>query len=418
MVGHRRAEKRFEEEERRRRLPAEGEPLPRVALRAERHGRHPWVYRRMLREPEEPLEPGQLVEAVARDGRFVGRGFYNPRSEIALRLLTDDPAVFPGEAWFRARVAEAVRLRHDVLRLPDRTDAYRVVHAEADGLGGLVVDRFADVLAVELFSAGMHRHAAWVRAALASAFPDAAVVVRADHRVERQEGVKMDGGAPPEPARALAVREGPARFEIDLRRGHKTGFFLDQRDNRARMAELCRGEDLFDGFCYTGGFAVHAALAGAASVLAVDLDEDAVEVALRNKQLNALGASVSFRHGNVFDVLRGLRQSGRRFSRMVLDPPKLAHARGETGRALAAYKDMNRLGMQCLQPGGVLLSCSCTGLVQEGEFLEALRYAASEARAELQVMHVAGAAPDHPWTARFPEGRYLKAVFSRVVPRT
>ncbi len=249
MVGHRRAEKRFAEEDRRRRLPQEGEPLPRVELRGERRSRHPWVYRRMIRPPREPLDPGQLVEAVDRSGRVAGRGFFNPHSEIALRVLSDDPTVFPGEAWFRARVAAAARLRHDVLRLPDRTDAYRVVHAEGDGLSGLVVDRFGDVLVAELFSAGMGRHFAWVRAALEAAFPGLAVVVRADHRVERQEGAKMDGGLPPGVPRTLVIAEGSARFEVDLRRGHKTGFFLDQRENRARMAELCRGENLFDGFC-------------------------------------------------------------------------------------------------------------------------------------------------------------------------
>jgi 23S rRNA (cytosine1962-C5)-methyltransferase len=369
----------------------------------------------MLREPAAPVEPGQLVEVVARDGRFAGRGLYNANSEIALRVLADDPSVFPGEAWFRERIAAAVRLRHDALRLPARTDAYRVVHAEADGLSGLVVDRLANVLVVELFSAGMHRHLAWIRAALEAALPGLAIVVRADHRVEKQEGVRMDGPAPA--GNRLVIREGPAKFEVDLRRGHKTGFFLDQRENRARMAALCRGEDLFDGCCYTGGFAVHAALSGAASVLAVDLDEDAVEVAERNKRLNTLGGNVSFQHGNVFDVLRGFKQSGRRFTRMVLDPPKLAPSKAELERALVAYRDMNRLGMQCLQPGGILLSCSCSGLVGEPEFLETLRHAASESRAELQVLHVDGAGPDHPWTARFPEGRYLKAVFSRVVPR-
>jgi 23S rRNA (cytosine1962-C5)-methyltransferase len=415
MVSRRRAEKQFELEEQRRRLPQEGEPLPRVELRVDRHSRHPWIYRRMLREPDGGLEPGQLVEVVARDGRFAGRGLYNPNSEIALRILTDDPAVFPGETWFRDRVADAVRLRHDALRLPARTDAYRVVHAEGDGLSGLVVDRLANVLVVEPYSAGMHRHLDWVRSALVAALPGLEIVVRADHRVEKQEGVRMDGTAPAEGH--LVIREGPAKFEVDLRRGHKTGFFLDQRENRARMAAWCRGEDLFDGCCYTGGFAVHAALSGAASVLAVDLDEDAVAVAQRNHRLNGLGGSVLFQHGNVFDVLRGFKLSGRRFTRMVLDPPKLAPTKADLERALVAYRDMNRLGMQCLAPGAILLSCSCSGLVGEADFLETLRHAASEARADLQILHVDGAGPDHPWTARFPEGRYLKAVFSRVVPR-
>jgi 23S rRNA (cytosine1962-C5)-methyltransferase len=416
MVSGRRFDK-MAEDEARRRLPREGEGLPRVALRGERHSRHPWIFRRMLRDPGPGLAPGQLVEAADRGGRFAGRGFYNPNSEIALRILTDDPAVFPGEAWFRDRLAEAVRLRHDVLRLPEQTDAYRVVHAEGDGLSGLVVDRFADVLVAEFFSAGMHRHWDWIRPALAAAFPGLSIVTRADWRVEKQEGVKMEGPASPAASRRLAIREGPATFEVDLRRGHKTGFFLDQRENRARMAAFCRGQELFDGFCYTGGFAVHAALAGAAAILAVDLDEEAIAGAERNKRLNGLGEAVAFQHGNVFDVLRGLRQGGRRFSRMVLDPAKLALSRDEIPKALTAYKDMNRLGMQCLVPGGVLLSCSCSGLVQEAEFLEALRYAASEARVDLQVLHVGGAAPDHPWATRMPEGRYLKAVFSRVVPR-
>jgi 23S rRNA (cytosine1962-C5)-methyltransferase len=307
-----------------------------------------------------------------------------------------------------------VRLRHDILRLPDCTDAYRVVHSEGDGLSGLVVDRFGAVLVAELFSAGIHRYWTWIAEALDAAYPGAEIVVRADRRSEKLEGLKMDGRPPSEKARDVVIQEHGTKFHVDLRRGHKTGYFLDQRENRQRLAALSRGRELFDGFCYTGGFALHAARAGAKHVEAVDLDEDVVAIGEKNRALNGLDGKVDFRHGNVFDVLREYRTSKRRFSRMVLDPAKLAIARHELPKALGAYRDMNRLGMQCLERGGVLLSCSCTGLISEGDFLEALRSSADEARLDLQIFHIAGAAPDHPFVARMPEGRYLKAVFARV----
>lgn len=217
--------------------------------------------------------------------------------------------------------------------------------------------------------------------------------------------------------RKLIVREGPARFHVDLRRGHKTGFFADQREHRARLAELCRGAELFDGCCYSGGFAVQAALAGAKQVEAVDLDENAVAVAEENLKLNGVEGKVRARHANVFDVLRDHRAARRKFARVVLDPPKLAVTREERPKALEAYQDMNRLGMQCLEDGGVLVSCSCTGLVGEEDLLGVLREAAAEANKDLQVFHVGGASPDHPWSIHMPEGRYLKVVFSRVRPR-
>jgi 23S rRNA (cytosine1962-C5)-methyltransferase len=182
------------------------------------------------------------------------------------------------------------------------------------------------------------------------------------------------------------------------------------------MAAYCAGQTVFDGFCYTGGFGLSAALAGAKSVEAVDLDEDVIKIANRNRTLNEIGDQLSFKHGNVFDILRDRRSAGTKYSRMILDPAKLTTSRHEIPKALSAYADMNRMGMQCLEPGGVLLSCSCTGLVSEEDFLMALRAAATEANVELQILGVFGAPADHPWAIRTPEGRYLKAVFSRVTP--
>lgn len=414
-----RIERRQERERREEsvyRLPAPGSALPQIVLIERRPGHHPWIFRRMLEEPKQRVIPGALVECVTRDGRRVGCGYYNANSEITLRLLSEDPRVVPDGEWFARRIADAVAFRHDVLKLPETTDAYRVIHSEGDGLSGLVVDRLANVLVLELYSAGPFRHLPWIQAGLRACFPDAEQVVRADARSEKYEGVAMDGPPPSENACELTVREGAARFHVDLRKGHKTGFFADQREHRARLAELSRGHELFDGCCYSGGFAIQAALAGAKRVEAVDLDEKAIAVAESNGKLNAVTDRVTFAHGNVFNVLREHRAARKRFARMVLDPPKLAVSKSELPKALQSYKDMNRQGMQCVEAGGVLLSCSCTGLVSELDLIGVLRDAASEARADLQIFGVGGASPDHPWAARMPEGRYLKVIYSRVRP--
>ena len=396
-------------------LPSVGDPLPVIELRTRHGSGHPWVFRRMVGDPHMELDPGTLVEVIDKTGQFLGRGFYNPYSEIAIRLLTRDRGEFPDRRWFIGAITRAVRLRHDVLGLPKQCDAYRLIHSEGDGLSGLIADKYGKSIVLELFSAGMHRHLEWLRQGFAENFPDHEIVVRSDHRTERLEGLKMDG--PPPQAREIVIQENNLKFHVDLRRGHKTGFFLDQRDNRQRLGALCAGQDVFDGFCYTGGFALAAALAGAKSVEAVDLDEKAIAIANENRILNNVGENLSFIHGNVFDVLRNRRASGKTFSRIILDPAKLAASRPEIPKALSAYADMNRLAMQCIQPGGILLSCSCTGLVSEENFMEALRASAAEANVELQIVAVHGAGSDHPWAVHVPEGRYLKAVFCRVMRR-
>jgi len=393
-----------------------GPKLPRVELRSYPQNRHPWVFRRMVAGEHPELPPGALVEVVDRDGEFFGYAFYNANSEIALRILSYERSQPVNAQWFRDKIARAVEFRHDVLKLPARNDAYRVVHSEGDGLSGLVVDRLGSVLVLELFSAGMHRNLGWIQAALKTHYPNLTQIVRADQRSEKHEGLEMDGPPPPESLREVVIHEANLKFRVDLRDGHKTGFFTDQRENRVRTAELCRGEDVFDGFCYTGGFAMAAALHGAKRVEAMDLDENAVAIAERNQELNGIGPNLQFRHGNVFHRLRDMRATNTQFARMILDPSKQAIARHEINKALDAYCDMNRMGMQCVKPGGILVSCSCTGLVSEEMFLDVLRAAAGEAGVELQILAVTGAAADHPFAIRVPEGRYLKVVYSRVLP--
>lgn len=385
-----------------------------MILRYRRPSQHPWVYRKLLGPAPTRLDPGALVELRTPEGEFVGRGFYNANSEITYRQLVQDVRERPDAAWFRQRIAEAVRFRRELLGLDRESTAYRLVHGEGDGLSGLVVDRLGDVLVAELFAAGMRRHWTWIQAALSAEFPGAAVLARGDTRAEELEGVSLSAPAPP--VDRCEVVEHGLIYEVDLRHGHKTGFFADQREHRRRAAELCRGEDVLDACCYTGGFALSALRGGARSVEAIDLDEVALETARRNARRNGYkgDAPLTFRHINVFDHLRNCMEKGRRYDRIILDPPKMAATRDDVRKARAGYADMNRMAIECLRDGGILITCSCSGLVSEEVFLTLLGNVAGRARCDLQVFAVGGAGPDHPFSAHAPEGRYLKVVYARV----
>lgn len=389
--------------------------LLRVRLKTVRKSLHPWIFEGMLKHPAAFPAPGALVEVADRDGRFAGRGIYNPRSRIALRILTDDPNEMLDEAFFRRRIEQALRFRRETLKLDEATDAYRIVHAEADGLSGLMIDRFASVVVVQAHSAGYVKIMPWITSALRDLLPECRTVVRAAAKAEAQEGVSLKScETPVEGLPQIVIASHGLKMRVDLKSGHKTGFFLDQRDNRLRFAGLTAGAETLDLCCYTGGFALAALKGGAKSAVGVDLDEEALPVASENARLNGLPAE--FVHMNVFDYLRNCVARKRQFGAVALDPSKLAQVREEIPRALAMYRDMNALAMQVTRPGGILLTCSCSGLIGEAEFLAELSRAAAIAGCDLQIFHIDGAAPDHPFTASFPEGRYLKAVFARVYP--
>ncbi|MBI2922738.1 MAG: class I SAM-dependent rRNA methyltransferase [Planctomycetes bacterium] len=382
-------------------------PRPVITLRVPGSRGHLFYYRKMVLKPDARIEPGELVDVVDNRGGFVGTGFFNPRSEIAVRLLStarDDSADF-----LTRRLREAVAFRHELLKLPASTDAYRLCHAEGDGLTGLVVDRFGSVVVAQLFSRGWFRRLDEVKRALGAVASGAAVHAIADEKAASFEGFTLPPAPPPAP---VVVTENGAKFRVNFATGHKTGFFCDQRDNRRLVGELARGRAALDLCCYTGGFAVHAALGGARNVTAVDLDEDALETGKRNAKLN--GVSVDFRHADVFDFLRALPETPSH-DLVVLDPAKLARNRLELGKARRAYHDMNALAFRAVARGGVFVTCSCSGLVGEAEFLEIVREAARQAGREYRVFRVAGAGADHPVSTLFPEGRYLKAVFGTVI---
>jgi 23S rRNA (cytosine1962-C5)-methyltransferase len=385
--------------------------LPAVRLRIARRSAHPWVFQKMVEKPAARLPGGSVVDVLDRDGRWVGRGFYNGHSRIALRVLTADPAEAIDDAFFERRLGRALALRRDWLRLDDVADAYRLVFSEGDDLSGLVVDRFGPVLVLEFFAAGMYRFRPVIQEVLSRQFPGSSFYWFAEEHVQKQESFDCRGPEPPAPG---VITENGLRFRVAPGGKHKTGFFLDQRDNRRALASFCAGRRVLDLCCNTGGFSVYAKVLGKAEeVVGVDLDEQALALARQNANLNQ--ARVRFVQADLFSWLRDVLPSGERFDVVVLDPSKQTRDREAVGFALKRYLDMNRLALQAVAPGGILLTCSCTGLVGEAEFLEAVRRAAWQAGRSVQVLHVGGAGADHPFLLHVPEGRYLKAVFCRVL---
>jgi 23S rRNA (cytosine1962-C5)-methyltransferase len=384
--------------------------VKRVRLRTTRAGGQPVVFRKMVAAADPGTGNGDVVEVVDDRGRVLGRGFYNRRSELAVRILERGEGPDLDEAWLRDRLARCVALRRDVLGLDRSGDAWRAVNSEGDGLSGLVVDRFADVLSVQILALGWYRRAVEVKDALKALFRPRAVVVRGDPAVEKIEGFRVLGGAGDE-GRA-EIREHGVRYLVDAARGHKTGFFLDQRDHRRRLMERAKGRRVLDLCCYSGGFSLAAAKGGAARVRGVDLDEEAVSLARENAKLNAATGSVSFEHGDAFDALRAAKPGEHEI--VVVDPPKLAADREGLPAALKKYEDINALAFEKVAPGGLVVSCSCSGLVSEGDFLAVLSRAALRSNREVRVLEIGGAAPDHPWSLSHSQGRYLKVVWSAV----
>jgi 23S rRNA (cytosine1962-C5)-methyltransferase len=386
------------------------EPLPQVRLKIERRSSHPWVFQKMAEKPAARLPPGTVVDILDRNSQWVGRGFYNGHSRIALRVLTADPDEAVDAAFFARRIERCVLLRRGWLNLDAVSDAYRLVHAEGDGLSGLVVDRFGSTLVMEFFSAGMYRFREAVGEALLAHYPGARFYWFAEEHVQKQESFDCREPEPPPPE---VITEHGVRFRVAPGTKHKTGFFLDQRDNRRLLASFCGGKRVLDLCCNTGGFAVYArALGGAEEAVGVDLDEQALALARQNANLNQ--ARVRFVQADLFPWLRETTANGQRWDVVVLDPAKQTRDREEVGYALKRYLDMNRLALQAVAPGGIFLTCSCTGLVSEADFLETLRRAAWQAGRQVQVLHTSGAGPDHPFLVHVPESRYLKAIFCRV----
>ena len=335
-----------------------------------------------------PPRPGDIVNVYDAAGQLLGRGLFNPASEIALRILTrrDEPV---DAAFWRKRLGAAAALRSK-LGLPEVTDAYRLVHAEGDGLSGLIAERYADFLVFEVFSLGMYQRIDDISRALTEVLPPPSsldragqasdrwqMLVRADERIQARERFRVM--PPPEhQSTRVVIREHGLRYRVDMAAGHKTGFFCDQRDNRRRFASLCQSADVLDCCCYSGGFGLAARLLGhAREVTSVDLDEAAIAIAKDNANLNQ--TRINHVHADAFAYLRQMIANGRQYDAMVLDPPKFAVTRAEYDDALQRYHDLNVLATQVVRPGGVLLTCSCSGLVSSDAFTQVIQRAAHRA---------------------------------------
>jgi 23S rRNA (cytosine1962-C5)-methyltransferase len=368
---------------------------------------HPFVRRGIVsRAPR--LPNGTLVTLHSPEGVILGDGFWNGHSDIAVRRLTDGDARFD-EAALDAALDRAVALRAAMPELAASTDAYRVIHSEGDGLSGLIVDRYGDVLVLELYSAGwlgwLERVIPALHARLGTRHHRASM----SERTARLEGVAPHESASADCPRRLKLREHGARFHVDLQSGHKTGFFCDQRDNRHDVAAWAQG-DVLDLCCYTGGFAVGVARAGRAdSITAVDLDEQALAVARENLDLNQVRAQLV--HADAFDWLRQVGGAGRRFDTIILDPPKFIPSRKELETGRGKYHDLNRLAFSVLKPGGRMLTCSCSGLLPRHELQALVTGAARKAGCSARLLRGTGAGADHPVLLECPETEYLKALW-------
>lgn len=372
---------------------------------------HPSIWPKMIGPVSRDAQAGDLVQVLGREGRPFGWGFWNPKSRMPLRIFSHREEELD-ESFFLEAIRRAAALRREVHRLDETTEAYRAIHGDADFLPGMVADKFGDVMSVEITNlAAWQRLPVWLPH-LHEAFGTNRVVVRVDPHLAGVEGIPKHGGQASDDVRTAKITESGIRYEVDCRDGHKTGFFCDQRDNRARFGKLAEGRSVLDLCCYTGGFSISAALAGAGEVTAVDLDEDAIAMAKRNANLNQV--KVRFTHADAFTWMRTMLANGRKWDLVIADPPKFIHGR-EDDTGVAKYADINKLALQLVEPGGMLVTCSCSGQLSADAFEGIVTGAAHRQNRRLQIFDRTGAGIDHPTLSNYPESRYLKLLWSRVL---
>ena len=399
-----------------------------------RPSRHPNIFRKRIERAEGNPQPGDWVAVYATDmdpnenqqkhePLLFGYGIYNPRSEVAVRLYfwqTQRPTL----ADWDALLSQAVHLRHHTLQIPKTTNAYRVLHGESDGFPGLVVDRYGDCLSAEVFSLGMAQRATEILERLHPLLGTKHALVRPSPQFTSQEGgIWQDSKSEHFPA-YVTIEENQVKYRIHFGTGHKTGFFCDQRENRAILASHAAGKSVLDVCCYSGGFSVAAAKSGQATeVVGVDLDEEALVMAKKNADINDV--RVRYVHADAFAYMRDMARNNKQFDILVLDPPKLIRSRTELEEGTRKHIDLNRLAIQLVKPGGILLTCCCAGLLDGPSFMQVVQSAAratgtnpdgTRARGRVvQIFETRSAAMDHPVATHCPETGYLKAYWCRIL---
>jgi 23S rRNA (cytosine1962-C5)-methyltransferase len=379
-------------------------------------GRHPWVLDSAVAKIEGDAQDGDIIDLVSEKGKFIARGIYNSLSRIRMRLYTWDAGQAIDEQFWRRRLEEAVEFRRELGYL-EPSAACRVVFSESDGLSGLIVDRYADYLAVQPTALAIARRLDVLVPVLVELLRPRGIVIRNERGIAQTEGVELAEGlhwgqAPDGP---VFITEHGIRYGVDLTTGQKTGFYVDQRENHRAAAAYCDNKRVLDMFSYSGGFALSASiLGGAREIIAVDTSEKAIALARANAELNGV-SNVQFRTGEAFQTLDELVATGERFGVVILDPPKFARSRASLDDALAAYHRLNRMGVLALEPGGILVTCSCSGHVTREDFVHMLSGVAQRTGRQIQVLEQRGAAPDHPVSATCLETEYLKCFICRVL---
>ena len=395
------------------------------------YGRHPWVRDSAVARVEPVLSAptgvdandlarydGAMVDLLNDKGVFIARGFFNSRSHIRVRLYSWLETESLNADFFRARIERAIALRTEIGYEggPRESTATRLVFSEVDGLSGLVVDRYGDYVVIQATSFAIAERLETIVPVLFELVQPKGILLRTDRSSSKWEGFELEDGKVwgEAPSGPIVIEENGLKFEIDLREGQKTGFFLDQRENRLTAAKYLKGRRVLDMFCYTGGFALAAAKEGAVDVLGIDGSKKAIGHARHNAELNQL-TNCRFDDGDAFKTIEAYQAEGRKFGGIILDPPKFAPSRSKVNDALMAYHRLNRTALDLLEPGGILVTCSCSGSVTREDFVLMLSGVAQKSGRHIQILEQRGAAPDHPFAATCLETEYLKCLICRVV---
>jgi 23S rRNA (cytosine1962-C5)-methyltransferase len=386
-----------------------------VILRSGRKGRikpgHPWIYKGQVRKTDPRIKPGGIVVVADSEGKFIGRGYYNPRSEIAIRILSfEDESI--GADFFCKRVKEAYKRREHLL---SSTNAFRVLFSEADGLPGLIADLYFDTVVFQILTLGMENLKCHIVDSLRSELKPKHIYEKSESTFRKMEGLRNTKRWQGEPGRTkIEIFEGKARFIVDIENGHKTGFYLDQRKSRLALENISKGKKVLDLFCYTGAFSVSAALYGAADVRGVDIKEDLLALARRNAELNSVSERTKFACGDAFSALRSFFNSGEKFDIIIIDPPSFTRTKRSVPDASKGYKELNLTAMKTLAEGGVLATFSCSHNMSNEAFSDMLKHAARDAGKRFGILRRCHQAADHPVAKNVPESEYLKGYFLKI----
>lgn len=377
--------------------------------------KHPWIFSKALERTEGRCHHGDTVDVYSADNQWLGRGAFSPDSQIRVRIWTFDKSQSIDNAFFTQRIQTAIAAREHLVTHA-RTNAYRVIAGESDGLPGITIDKYDDVLVLQLLSAGAEKHRDKIIWSLNKCFPEHRIYDRSDVDVRKKEGLEpIKGPIQGEVITPVTIIENDVSIIVDIENGHKTGFYLDQRDNRYISAQYMKNADVLNCFCYTGTFATYALKYGAKQVTNVDVSQPALDIAKTHIELNELDISqASFIKQDVFELLRDYAHSDKMFDHIVLDPPKFVDSKSSLNRAARGYKDINLYAMKSIRSGGYLSTFSCSGLMSSDLFQKIVSDAALDAGREVRIIKRYSQASDHPVATNFPEGYYLKGFLCQV----